>query len=145
MSKRFVEHFFDLFCCFWKKSFQLFFRLKNAQILNKLLDFWAKKFENPTFFRFLQIASKCQEMVPDGFRSVLWTRNTSFPSQNTPLFIRTKFLKTDFGALRSCFCLYTLENAWKNSIFEAYNSNFLALTMSHQNVSDEFEIVWGHV
>ena len=92
------------------------------------------------FFRFLQIVSKCQKMVPDDFRSVPWTRNTSFPSQNTPTIYQKKFLKTDFGALRSCFCLHTLEDACKNSIFEAYNSNFLALTMSPQNVSNEFEI-----
>ena len=36
------------------------------------------------FFRFLQIASKWKEMIPDGFRSVPWTRNTLFPPQNTP-------------------------------------------------------------
>ena len=127
MSKGFVEHFFDLFCCFWKKSFQLFFRLKNAQILNKLLDFWAKKFENPTFFRFLQIASKCQEMVPDGFRSVPWTRNTSFPSQNNPTIHQKKFSQNRFWGLEKLFLLIYAWGCLKKQHFRGLQLEFFSL------------------
>ena len=57
------------------------------------------------FFRFLQIASKCQEMVPDDFRSVPCTRNTSFPSQNNPTIYQKKFSQNRFWSLEKLFLL----------------------------------------
>ena len=112
MSKRFVEHFFDLFCCFWKKSFQLFFLPKMSKSLINSLTFKLKKSKIQLFFRFLQIPSKCEEMVPNCFRSVPWNQNTSFPSRNTLTIYQKKISKPILGPWEADFWNFEFSSVW---------------------------------
>ena len=74
------------FVVFEKKVFNFFSCSKMAKSFTKCLTVKPKKLKNDDFFRFFQIASKCQEMIIERCQVVLWTRNTLFPLQNT--FIR---------------------------------------------------------
>ena len=99
MSKRFVEPFLIYFVVFEKKVFNFFFCSKMPKSLIDSLTFKLKKSKIQLFFRFLQIPSKCEEMVPDNFRSVPWTQNTLFPSRNTLTIYQEKKFQNQFWGL----------------------------------------------
>ena len=74
-----------------------FFRLKVKEFL------YCWKTWKSNFFSISSNPSKCEEMVPDGFRSVPWTQNILFPSRNTLTIYQKKISKPILGPWEADF------------------------------------------
>ena len=105
------------FVVFEKKVFNFFFDSKMPKSLINCLTFALKNLKIQLFFDFfklLQNARKWSQMASEAFPGL---ETLHFHPKTPPLFMRKNFLKTDFGALRSCFCLYTINGGLKKIAF----------------------------
>ena len=88
--------FLNYFDIFEKKVLKKFFGSILTKSLPKSFTFQLEKVKNDENFRILQNASYGSEMTPERFRSVLRSRNTSFPPHNTPTHALKKFFQNRF-------------------------------------------------
>ena len=108
MCKGLWATFLIYFVVFEKKVFNFFFCSKLPKSLINSLTFKLKKSKIQLFFDFfklLQNARKWSQMASEAFPGL---ETLCFHPKTPPLLLRKQFFKTDFGALRSCFCLYGL-------------------------------------
>jgi len=81
---------------FEKKVLKNFFGSFFTKSLPKPFTFQLEKVKNDEHFRILQNVSYGSEMTPERSRSVLRSRNTSFPPHNTPTHTLKKIFQNRF-------------------------------------------------
>ena len=111
-----------------------------------LAQFWPNPYQKPSLFslkkwkmmkifEFFKMLHMVRKWPLSGSEVFSGLETLHFHPTTPPHIFSKNFFKTDFDHLRSYFCLYTLEKAWKHVIFEGHTSNCLDLTMSSQTVS----------
>ena len=99
-----------------------FFRLKVKEFL------YCWKTWKSNFFSISSNPSKCEEMVPDGFRSVPWTQNILFPSRNTLTIYQKKFQNRFWGLEKLIFEISNFHQFKAAGLMKKWTDlNFIAL------------------
>ena len=120
---------------FEKKVLKKFFGSFFTKSLPKTFTFQLEKVKNDENFRILQNASYGSEMTPERFRSVLRSRNTSFPPHITPTHALKNFFQNRFWPLEKRFLLIY---AWESLKTCHFRGSYLELFRPNDELPECF-------